>query len=152
MHGLPPTWPRPLSQKQEQEGWLQSGPTWGVLLKFSSEEYHVVGWVFWWCSCSHLCSVAQMPFLFQGRSFKGLLISWMAKNFGNIHELRRLLPSFCPPPKTFVASNVFLFIVILQPTSNPVDCFYYMATWVLSFTTQSINRNWRNILGKVGSP
>lgn len=58
------------------------------------------------------------------------------------------------PQGSCCQQRFFLFTVILQPTSilsSTVDYFYYMATWVLSFTTQSINRNWRNVLRKIVS-
>lgn len=103
----------------------QPGLTWAGLLDFSSEECHVVAWAFLWCS--HLCSIAQMPFLLQGRTFKGFLISWMAKNFGNIHELQ----SSAPPTSRLLLPATFFYLQWF--CSQPEIQWIIFITWLHEF-------------------
>lgn len=117
VHSLPPTWPRPLAWKQEQEGGdpINFAPVWPHLGS-------AFGLFQWRIPCGGLSILVVFSplvhspnaFFLSGQIFQRLLISWIAMTFGNIHELQSLLPS---DPKVLVASNVFLFTVILQPTS-----------------------------------
>lgn len=118
------------------------------------------GFFQWRIPCGGLSVLVVLSPLFcspNAFSFSGQIFQ-RASHFMDGHEFWQhpgtAESSVLLPQGSCCQQRFFLFTVILQPTSilsSTVDYFYYMATWVLSFTTQSINRNWRNVLRKIVS-